>query len=39
MGDKGGKKDKEKSLQQRVNKRKDEELKRQEKIRPPAKPA
>ena len=39
MGDKGGKKDKEKSLQQRVSKRKDEEQKRQEKARPLTKPA
>ena len=39
MGDKGVKKDKEKSLQQRVSKRKDEEQKRQEKNRPQTKPA
>ena len=39
MGDKGGKKDKEKSLQQRVTKRKDEEQKRLEKNRPVTKPA
>jgi hypothetical protein len=39
MGDKGGKKDKEKSLQQRVTKRKDEAQKRQEKNRPQTKPA
>jgi hypothetical protein len=34
MGDKGGKKDKEKNKQQQLKKHKDEELKKQDKARP-----
>lgn len=34
MGDKGGKKDKAKSMQQRVNKQKEEQQKKQDKNRP-----
>ena len=36
LGDKGGKKDKEKNKQQQVNKRKEEDQKRQDKNRPQA---
>lgn len=39
MGDKGGKKDKEKSQHQRVNKQKEEEQKKQAKNRPQTKVA